>query len=318
MLRKIAISLAVAFMAAVADAGTTPAAAHQLIPSGPAHRVGTERGYTFRTLDNPADPAYNVLTGINDAGVIGGYYGVGIGSDTSHGYTVAPPYGVSNYAAEDFPGSTLTQVFGIDNLGDTAGVYHDAAGKSHGFVDWNGAFTSLHESPRGLNNAGWTVWTAARGNGGEFTRVYLLNARSGRRKAITAWYGGGDHTGGTGLNDSNHVVGWTKLFGSSTAGWALIDGRFYPISLGSGSEPSTVASGINNHDEVVGTYCESYCAQTHGFVLTGLKKTQKYVTVDDPSGVGSTEINAVNDEGQLVGTYVDASGNTNAFLATPR
>ena len=45
----------------------------------------------------------------------------------------------------------------------------------------------------------------------------------------------------------------------------------------------------------------------HGFTWTPRAVSS---TVDDPHGVGTTTINGVNDNGQLVGFYVDAAGNT--------
>ena len=37
----------------------------------------TAAGITFMTLDNPADLTYNQLLGINDSGLIAGFYGSG-------------------------------------------------------------------------------------------------------------------------------------------------------------------------------------------------------------------------------------------------
>lgn len=34
--------------------------------------------FTFQTLDNPGDPAFNQSPGINDAGTIAGYFGDGM------------------------------------------------------------------------------------------------------------------------------------------------------------------------------------------------------------------------------------------------
>jgi hypothetical protein len=48
---------------------------------------------------------------------------------------------------------------------------------------------------------------------------------------------------------------------------------------------------------------------THGFIFNA----GHFTSVDDPEGVGTTIINRVNDRGQIVGFYVDASGNTDGF-----
>lgn len=53
----------------------------------------------------------------------------------------------------------------------------------------------------------------------------------------------------------------------------------------------------------------------HGFTWT---PRGGFTTVDDPNGVGSTTINGVNDQGELVGFYTDAAGNTDGMLAMPQ
>jgi hypothetical protein len=55
----------------------------------------------------------------------------------------------------------------------------------------------------------------------------------------------------------------------------------------------------------------------HGFVYDEV--TQTYQSIDDPNGIGTTAINGINDNGQLVGFYVDANNNTDGLVtsATP-
>ena len=77
-----------------------------------------------------------------------------------------------------------------------------------------------------------------------------------------------------------------------------------------------MALGVNDRDEVVGTYTigSGGTATMHGFTW---KPGQGFSTVDDPQGIGTTTINGVNDAGNLVGFYVDGAGNTDGLLATP-
>ena len=84
--------------------------------------------YTFNTYDNPGDPAFNQLLGINNAGTIAGYFGDGF-SVPNNGYTFVPP---STYTAEIFPGSVQTQVIGVNGLTPptTVGFWADAAGNT--------------------------------------------------------------------------------------------------------------------------------------------------------------------------------------------
>ena len=79
---------------------------------------------------------------------------------------------------------------------------------------------------------------------------------------------------------------------------------------------STMATGINAADEIVGVYTDSSNAM-HGFTLTNPLTKAKFTSIDDPNGVGTTTVNGLNDAGDLVGFYVDGAGNTDGFLAVP-
>ncbi|MGA8098420.1 MAG: hypothetical protein WB810_07160 [Candidatus Cybelea sp.] len=268
--------------------------------------------YRFRTLDNPADPTYNDLTGINNAGVISGFYGGGGSGHPTKGYTLAPPYTRSSYTSENYPRSTQTQVIGIDSLGNIVGTFVDSRSRSWGFIKWNGRFKRYRQHPLyGLNNGGNSVVNP----GGYYNNtIYALNQATRKRTLIYTFTQG--YAWGVGLNDTGDVVGSARtpiLAGFN--GWAILDGVLYSVDY---SYCSSIAIGINNNDEVVGAYaCGRAPYQWHGFVLTKPLTHPKYETVDDHSGVQTT-INGVNDKGDLVGTYVDSAGSTHGFLAEPR
>jgi hypothetical protein len=304
----IALGLVASMASTIGVAYGTPTGPHGIFPdtlrtTDWAQSAG--KRYRFRTIDNPADPTFNALTGINDAGIISGY-------DGSGGYTISPPYGASNYSEENFPHAARTQVTGIDNLGNTAGSFVDKKGRTRGFVEWHHVFRSYSEQPLyGLNDAGNTVW------GSEGSTVYTLNQATGNVTPVYECAFPAEFVGGSGIDDAGDVVGWgfdiTGLFG-----WAIVGGKCYAV-YGTGSDVSgAVASGISNRNEIAGTYFVGRSQVPHGFVLTNLLTKPTYETVDDPNGIGTTGISGVNDKGELVGTYVDQAGNTNGFLATPR
>src|SRR6266702_6805657 len=104
------------------------------------HASGASR--SFQTLNDNQDVTFNQLLGINDHGVIAGYFGSGASGHPNKGYTLRAPYGQGNYTDENFPGSVQTQITAINNQGDTAGFWVDGQGNNFGFIAWHGVFKS--------------------------------------------------------------------------------------------------------------------------------------------------------------------------------
>jgi hypothetical protein len=77
--------------------------------------------YSFQTLNNNRDATFNQLLGINDFGVIAGYFGSGAAGHPNQGYLLAPNH--TQYINENFPGSVQTQVTGLNNRGVTVGFW---------------------------------------------------------------------------------------------------------------------------------------------------------------------------------------------------
>lgn len=282
--------------------------------------------YSFQTLDNAADPTFNQLLGINNAGTIAGYFGSGAAGHPNKGYTLAPPYAQGNYTNENFPGSVQTQVTGINNSGLTVGFWSDSNNASlvnnnFGFVDNGGVFTNVNNPNTGVSNgvsvnqllsvnnknvaAGFYVDAAGVTHGDTydiaaktFSEVTVAGATS-----ITA----------AGINDAGTVAGFYTNAGGVTQGFILGAGN----SLTSVQDPNAVSTmilGLNNKGLADGVYTDAGGA-LHGFTYdAGLNS---FTTVDDPLGAGGTTLNGLNDLGQLTGFYVDAAGNTHGLLASP-
>jgi hypothetical protein len=280
--------------------------------------------YTFTTLDDQADPTFNQLLGINDNGVIAGYFGSGAVGHPNKGYTLTPPYGQANYTNENFPGSVQTQVTAINQTGQTAGFWVDANGNNFGFIKWEGVFTSYRDPNTGagtvnqllgLNDNGIAVgfYTDANGN----NHPYSLNRKTGKftelfvPETISAV--------ATGINDAGVITGFATTPNGLTLGFVGADDQFNGAGFSFPGSNNTMALGINKYDQVVGVYVDNAGAM-HGFLASNLGGDRKpiFQTIDDPNGVGTTTINGLNDKGQLVGFYVDGAGNTDGFLATPQ
>ncbi|MGH2494007.1 MAG: hypothetical protein ACRDIV_04825 [Ktedonobacteraceae bacterium] len=275
-------------------------------------------GYTFKTLNDNADPTFNQLLGINDHGKIAGYFGSGAAGHPNKGYTLSSPYGQGNYHNENFPGSVQTQVTAIDNIGNTAGFWVDANGNNFGFISWNGVFTSYKDPHTGtgtvnqllgINDKGFAVGFYTDGNG--VNHAYKLNQNNGHFTAILP--PGASSATATGINDNGDITGFLTASDGNVVGFLLKGTTYTEFAFPNGT--NTMPFGINKTDQIVGSYVDA-AGNMHGFLLSSPLNHAKWQSIDDPNGVGTTTVNGLNDNGQLVGFYVDGAGNTDGFLAT--
>jgi hypothetical protein len=279
--------------------------------------------YSFTTLDNQADPTFNQLLGINQHGVIAGYFGSGMAGHPNQGYRVVPPYGQGNYITENFPGSTQTQVTGLNDRGVTVGFWADANNDNFGFYKRHGRFhevnfpgsmnassTSVNQL-LGVNDHHTTVgfYTDAMGN----NHGYTYNISDHRFKRVTVE--GATSLTASAINNRGDIAGFYTDAGGNTHAFLRHGHRVRTLDVPGASV--TQAFGVNDEDEVVGVYQvgTGSSAVMHGFTWT---RWMGFQTVDDPNGMGTTTINGVNDRGDLVGFYTDAAGNTDGLLATPQ
>jgi hypothetical protein len=311
-----AVASGVIAAGAVALAGSASAA------TTGAHQTGSS--YSFRTLNNARDLTFNQLLGINDEGVISGYFGSGAAGHPNKGYLLLP-YG--RYLNENFPHSKQTQVTGLNNRGVTVGFYSNTnlgvgMDANYGWINVYGHFrkvnfpTSTPASPAidqnlGVNDEGIVVGFYNDDN--NTSHGYEYNIWTRQFSTVVDPNSPGASLTAAATNDRGDVAGfYTNPTTGNTDGFLLRDGQF--IDLAVSGAPTTMALGVNNNDEVVGVYTPSGTTALHEFTWT---PRHGFTTVDDPRGTGTTTINGVNDRGQLVGFYVDGNGNTDGFLATP-
>ena len=277
-------------------------------------------GYQFKTLNDQADPTFNQLLGLNDHGVIAGYFGSGANGHPNKGYTLSRPYGQGQYTNENFPGSVQTQVTGINNAGNTVGFWVDGNGNNFGFANWNGVFTSYKDPNTGtgtvnqllgLNDQGIAVGFYTDGNG--VNHGYTLNLRNGHFKEIVP--PGGANVTATGINDNGDVVGFLTASNGPVVGFLMKGKTFTEFDFPQST--NTTPLGVNKSDQIVGVYVDS-ANKMHGFLLSHPLDHARWQSIDDPNGVGTTTINGINNNADLVGFYVDGAGNTDGFLANSK
>jgi CHRD domain len=290
---------------------------------------GSPVSYGFRTLDDQADPTFNQLLGINNDGTITGYFGSGAAGHPNKGYRLLPPHGHGSYQSENFPGAVQTQVTGLNNKGVTVGFWSSANNASmvndnSGFWARGGQFynanfpTGASASPPvdqllGVNDSGVAVgfWTDAAGA----NHGYLVNINTGAFSSVTDPNAPSASLTAAAINSGGGIAGFFTNQAGNTDGFLMEGQTFIDLSVPGAS--STMALGVNDDDEVAGTYTTGSggSAAAHGFTWTLRGGFQR---IDDPHGMGTTTVNGVNDAGDLVGFYVDSAGNTDGMLAAPK
>ncbi len=313
---RIAAAVAAPALSAAALAGPAVATAAPTPPDGSAN-------YSFQTLDNHNDPTFNQLLGINNTGVIAGYFGSGQAGHPNRGYLLLPSYGQDKYRGENFPGSAQTQVTGLNNRGITVGFWVDGNGNNSGFyavhrhhfhsVDFP---TNDNAKPKvdqllGVNDSSIAVGFYTDSHGVNHGYSYNIARHHFHSIAVS----GDTNVTVSAINDLGDVAGFASNASGVTEAFLLrSDGHLTKLSFPGAS--STQAFGVNDGDVVVGDYQvgSGSTATMHGFTWA---PGFGFQTVNDPNGANATTLNGVNDRGDVVGFYVDAAGNTDGMLAKP-
>jgi hypothetical protein len=280
--------------------------------------------WSFSTLNNPNDPTFNQLLGINNRGQIAGYFGSGAQGHPNKGYLLNLSGSSLWYENENVPMSTQTQITGLNDFGVTVGFSsnHNTASMTNpnfGFYTLDGHFhlvnfpTGNNASPPvnqllGVNNSGVAVgfYTDSKGNNHGYAYSIF------RHKFRSIYIGGATSLTASAINNAGDIAGFfTNSAGVVKAFLLYPNGRVSALAFPGAT--MTQAFGVNDSREVVGTYTDGTgsSAKTFGFTWTG---GGGWKTISDPLGVGATTINGVNDAGDLVGFYTDSAGNTDGLL----
>ncbi|MGB7076596.1 MAG: hypothetical protein WBD53_05355 [Xanthobacteraceae bacterium] len=255
-------------------------------------------GGSYSNLEVPSATG-TIPFAINDSGEVVGMYYVGtLPSDTLNMPSQATDYvfesgpwqgflynnGVYTTLNDPSSGAVSTEAFAINNSGEVVGIYTDANGANHGFVYENGNYTTLDAPSAGTGTREGTIPFA--------------------------------------VNNAGQIVGAEVEANGSISGFLYSNGAYTALndpSAGTGAGEGTIAFAINNVGQVVGTYIDA-SGNEHGFVYSN----GTFTTLDDPAAAtgsslfsnndGGTDPKAINDNGEVVGTYEDASGNEHGFV----
>jgi len=222
--------------------------------------VGYERSKTG-AFSKPIQQGVNLYaTGLNDYGVISGYYYPSTGNEVS--------FTLSKGVYTDFAYDTyVTQVNSINDNGDLAGIYVENATLYPGFLYVAATNTTVSFSvpgaaatfAEGLNQHDVVV--------GEYTTIpystYQSFVRTATGKIDTFSFPGAAQTYGVAINDCDIIAGsfpdssgLLHGFYGKVNSFTQID---YPEAV------QTVVDGINNHGNLVGSYFDT-SGFRHGFL----------------------------------------------------
>jgi hypothetical protein len=253
--------------------------------------------------------------------VIAGYFGSDVPGHPNKGYTVASPYTQAAFVNENFPNSAQTQVTGLNDGGATVGFWVNTAGRNFGWFAENNRFrtanypfkaplTNTTDQLLGVNYNGLAVGFAVNSAGA--TVAYSYNIRTGAYALVAPNNLALTNPMATGVNDRGQIVGSGTTSGGKTVSFLEQPSGTGRLLVVPGAD-ATTAFGVNNGSEVVGSYTVG--TVSHGFIWA---PGFGFETVDDPNGIGTTVVNGVNDNGRLVGFYVDSAGNTDGMSARPK
>jgi len=190
--------------------------------------------YSFSTLDNTRDVTFNQLLGINNHGLIAGYFGSGAQGHPNKGYLLFPPHSQHSYRNENFPGSVQTQVTGLNDAGATVGFWSDMNNASQ--MNDNFGFYSLD---------------------GRHFRTVTFPTRDNATPPVNQLLG---------VNDSDVAAGFYTDGHGVNHGYTYSIGRhsFATVTVPGAPGLSLTAAAISNEGDVAGFYTDAGGVTRHG------------------------------------------------------
>jgi len=273
-------------------------------------------------------PLFIQLLGINNAGTIVGYTGMGT-PNPNRGFILTLPSSFTALNPNLTGGFTnaQTQVFGISGTGTTTdGFVIDTNGVNHGFVDvGNGPVATAVDNPGtvtdpavlnqllGLDQMG-TEAAGFYADAAGVTFGYTYNVTTQTFTALnvptTLGFVAGDNVMGTGVNNSGMVTGFFTNGAGISFGFLLSGGVYTAIDVPGAT--STQPLSLNDLGQIVGTYVGAD-GLNHGFIDT----SGSFMTFDAVPGAPMNLIQGINDNHQIVGfATVDNIGTTVGFTTT--
>ena len=282
---------------------------------------GLADGYEFRRIA-PPNSIEAEAHGINARGVIVGKY------VDSHGVSHGFRWYREEYSTIDVPdGARTLAARGINARGDIVGNFLDHNSVTHGYllsdgrfrqIDYPGASATLVEE---INNAGdiTGAWVNTRGEGSGFIR-----RPGGKFFDVSVPGAFSEHV--RAAQDNGRVLVGTlgmKWDGGARGFIRHKPGEYELVEFPGLAVPCSGLRYINQRGDILGGYAIVSSVENcyppyeeqrpHGFLLRG----GDFTVLEDFPGSSSTEHMNINDDGVIIGRYINSQGRTWGFRATP-
>src|SRR5579864_7030187 len=298
-------------------------------------------GYSFQTINDPAQPPFMGTTFTNLMGItsngdtIAGFYGSGQAGDPNTGFVLTLPG--KTFAPENFPAMPQTQITALNDIGTLTGYTYPTNNGvpvdfQFGFYEKGGVFTMVNNpktpdcSVAGACDSGVITENQLIGVNNSDLAVGFYNDRHGDSHGYTfdiatktfsadINFPGAVSTVTAAINNSDEIAGFFTDSAGAIQGF-IKDGSVF-TSVEAPGAAETELLGINDKGLAVGFECAvAGCSggPQHGILFNSLTDT---FTILDPPGSTATTFNGLNDRGQIVGFFGDAKGNTDGVLGTP-
>lgn len=267
--------------------------------------------YEFVTIGPESSP-YSVADGINDAGLVTGYY-----EDTNsvfHGFA----WQNGEFKTMDYPGAANTLLYGVNNRGVAIGYYYDGtADHVLMYAVQSGTWTVLPDIPGYPLNQGYGINDRGLAVGNAFSSTaavaWVWDQSKGAYSYLAVPGAAAYTTSPSGLNEFNQVAGYYADADGNYHGFIEQAGNYTTYDAPGATE--TFPDGINNLGVLEGQWDDAtYTA--HGFVAT----TSGYFQNVDYPGPEMTAIVGINDRLAICGGYWQGPNpiNVKAFVAIPK
>jgi uncharacterized membrane protein len=210
------------------------------------------------------------------------------------------------YTQVDYPGAVQTYVYGIDTAGDVVGAYVDTNNNVHGFLLSSGIFTVLDvpgatgTAATGINDMGQIV-------GSTNTDSFLYDVATQTFTQFSSSFANSTTTAYA-INNAGTIVGVIAVNHTNGPiyGFELKGTKYAQVAFPKRQVTATYLFSINNLGEAIG---QAVAGPSRRFLYA----KHKFTTLVVP-GISNANILGLNDQGAMVGFYVNASLSTLGFV----